>query len=279
MPFDNVHASVVRHLQDSLIRDRGGLSLSVQQSLSSPWLSQFLPSRVRYQTTPTKEIHRPISPPPPRHSQQATARVKRLCFRVFFFLKEIFPSFSVFTAEPRSPPSRASSRTPAPPAGTASPLFTASHAALKSGSTRSPARGRYGQPRPKNPQQARASRAPHQDTLTAPRPAPLPAPRFPDYYGRPPRTALPGRPPGAMAEVAARRAVAVGVPAGGGEEEANLGAAAAAAAMRGCGEVDTSSPFQSVRQALDLFGGGAAAVSQWRHPQAPPPVQLRPEVS
>ncbi|RCV17259.1 hypothetical protein SETIT_3G205900v2 [Setaria italica] len=78
-----------------------------------------------------------------------------------------------------------------------------------------------------------------------------------------------------MAEVAARRAVAVGVPAGGGEE-ANLGAAAAAA-MPGRGEVDTSSPFQSVRQALDLFGGGAAAVSQWRHPQAPPPVQLRPE--
>lgn len=75
-----------------------------------------------------------------------------------------------------------------------------------------------------------------------------------------------------MAEVAARRAV--GVPAGGGGDQANL---AAAAAMRGRGEVDTSSPFQSVRQAVDLFGGGAAAVSQWRHPQAPPRVHLRPE--
>ncbi|XP_002439954.1 WEB family protein At2g38370 [Sorghum bicolor] len=70
-----------------------------------------------------------------------------------------------------------------------------------------------------------------------------------------------------MAGVAAQAQRAVGgVPAGGGEQ---------AAAMRARGEVDTSSPFQSVRQAVDLFGGGAAAVSQWRHP--PPVVHLRPE--
>uniref|UniRef100_A0ACD5U238 Uncharacterized protein n=1 Tax=Avena sativa TaxID=4498 RepID=A0ACD5U238_AVESA len=53
-------------------------------------------------------------------------------------------------------------------------------------------------------------------------------------------------------------------------------ALALVAGMRGRGEVDTSSQFKSVRQAIDRFGGGA--VSPWRQPQPQaPPLQLRPE--
>ncbi|KAM3411124.1 hypothetical protein ACQJBY_003019 [Aegilops geniculata] len=62
--------------------------------------------------------------------------------------------------------------------------------------------------------------------------------------------------------------------------QAQAGDALALAAMRGRGEVDTSSQFESVRQAINRFGGGA--VSPWRQPPPspsppPPPLQLRPE--
>uniref|UniRef100_A0ACD5T9T7 Uncharacterized protein n=1 Tax=Avena sativa TaxID=4498 RepID=A0ACD5T9T7_AVESA len=58
--------------------------------------------------------------------------------------------------------------------------------------------------------------------------------------------------------------------------QASAGEALALAGMRGRGEVDTTSQFKSVRQAVDRFGGGA--VSPWRQPQPQaPPLQLRPE--